>query len=162
VPFPVLGALAQEEVRTAEVWFYPSPNVSAEATAIDTVALDVAGEASRDGVTYAFAGQLVLDDDWASQQAAGTRGSGSLVDIRQVRGIAAGFFPEPGGHLELRLDVTRLFRGANFASLEDNPPDASGLRTLVQAPAARDQVMSNLYQGLREATGTYAVSWVVP
>lgn len=162
VPFPVLGALAQEEVRTAEVWFYPSPNVPAETTAIDTVALDVAGEASRDGVTYGFAGQLVLDDDWASQQAAGTRGSSSLVDIRQVRGIAAGFFPEPGGHLELRLDVTRLFRGANFASLEDNPPDASGVRTLVQAPAARDQVMSNLYQGLREANGTYAVSWVVP
>jgi hypothetical protein len=113
-------------------------------------------------VTYAFAGQLVLDDDWASQQAAGTRGSTSLVDIRQVRGIAAGFFPERGGRLELRLDVTRLFRGANFSSLEDNIADASGVRTLVQAPAARDQVMSNLYQGLREVSGTYAVSWVMP
>jgi hypothetical protein len=162
VPFPMLGALAQEEVRTAEVWYYPTPSVSAEANAIDTVALDVAGEASRDGLTYAFAGRLLLNDEWLAEQAAGTRGSASLVDIRQVRGIAAGFFPEQGGHLELRLDVMRLFRGANFASLEDNPPDPSGVRTLVQAPAARDQVMSNLYQGLREANGTYAVSWVLP
>jgi hypothetical protein len=162
VPFPVPGSMAQEEVRTAEVWFYPSPAVAAESTAIDTVALVVAGEASRDGVTYAFAGELVLDDDWIAEQVAGTRGTSSLAGIRQVRGIAAGFFPEEGGRLELRLDVTQLFRGANFASLEDNPPDAGGVRTLVQAPEARDQVMTNLYQGLREANGTYAVSWSLP
>jgi hypothetical protein len=162
VPFPVLGTLAQEEVRTAEVWFYPSPNVAAETSAIDTVALDVAGEASRDGATYSFAGRLVLNDDWIPEQMAGTRGTSSLVDIRRVRGIAAGFYPDAGGQLELRIDVTRLFRGANFASLEDNPPDESGVRTLIQAPATRDQVMTNLYQGLREANGTYAVSWTVP
>lgn len=162
VPFPVPGTLAQEDVRTAEVWYYPSPGLSPEASAIDSVALDVAGEASRDGVSYSFEGQLVLNDDWITAGTAGTRGSTSIVDIRQVRGIAAGFFPERGGHLELRLDVTRLFRGANFASLEDNPPDASGVRTLVQAAGERDQVMSNLFQGLREANGTYAVSWVMP
>jgi hypothetical protein len=162
VPFPVRGSMAQEEVRTAEVWFYPSPAVAAEATTIDTVALAVAGEASREGTTYAFAGQLVLDEDWVADQVAGTRGTTSLVDIRRVPGIAAGFFPEEGGALELRLDVTQLFRGANFASLEDNPPDASGIRTLVQSPEARDQVMTNLYQGLREANGTYAVSWALP
>ncbi|HTV18474.1 MAG TPA: hypothetical protein VMG12_07380, partial [Polyangiaceae bacterium] len=91
-----------------------------------------------------------------------TRGSATISDIRQVRGIGAAFFPEPGGHLELRLDVTRLFRGANFASLDDNPAGADGVRALSQAAEARDQVMSNLYQGLREANGTYAVSWVVP
>ena len=122
----------------------------------------MAGEASREGVAYAFAGQLVLDADWIAEQPPGTRGSSSLVDIRQVRGIAAGFFPEEGGHLELRLDITRVLRGANFDSLADNPPDASGVRQLIQAPEARDQVMSNLYQGLREASGTYSVSWVVP
>ena len=162
VPFPVAGTLAQEEVRTAEVWFYPSPGAPAESSAIDSVALDVAGEASREGVVIAFAGQLVLDADWLPQQVAGTRGNASITEIRQVRGIAAGFYPEEGGHLELRLDVTRLFRGANFASLEGNPVGADGVRQLTQAPESRDQVMVNLYQGLREANGTYALSWVVP
>jgi hypothetical protein len=144
------------------VWFYPSPGVAAESTNIDTVALDVAGEASKDGVTYPFAGQVVLNADWLSEQVAGTRGNSSMTEIRQVRGIAAPFFPEAGGHLELRVDVTRLFRGANFASLEDNPVGADGVRQLIQTPASRDQVMTNLYQGLREANGTYAVSWVLP
>jgi len=162
VPFPVAGTLAQEEVRTAEVWFYPSPGRAADSTEIDTVALDVAGEARRDGLSLAFAGQLRLDADWLSAQAEGTRGSASITEIRQVRGVAASFFPDEGGHLELRLDITRLFRGANFASLEDNPPDVDGVRTLSQAPETRDQVMSNLYQGLREANGTYSVSWVSP
>jgi hypothetical protein len=162
VPFPVTGTLAQEQVRTVEVWFYPRPGVAAETAGIDTVALDVAGEATRDGVTYPFAGQLVLDQDWVVDQVAGTRGTASITEIRQVRGVAADFFPIEGGRLELRLDITRLFRGANFASLEDNLAGADGVRQLSQAPASRDQVMNNLYLGLREANGTYAVSWVMP
>lgn len=162
VPFSVTGTLAQEQVRTVEVWFYPRPGVAAETAAIDTVALDVAGEATRDGVSYPFAGQLVLDEDWVADQVAGTRGTASITEVRQARGVAADFFPIEGGRLELRLDITRLFRGANFASLEDNPAAADGVRQLSQAPASRDQVMNNLYLGLREANGTYAVSWVVP
>ena len=161
VPFPVAGTLAQEEVRTAEIWFYPGAGVAAESTATDTVALDVAGEASRDGVTITFAGELRLDADWLSQQAEGTRGNTAITEIRKVRGVSAGFFPDEGGHLELRLDITRLFRGANFASLVDNPIGPNGERVLSQAPGSRDQVMSNLYQGLREANGTYTVSWVL-
>ena len=162
VPFPVTGTLAQEPVRTVEVWFYPRPGVAAETAAIDTVALDVAGEASREGVTYAFAGQLVLNEDWVADQVAGTRGTASITEIRQVRGVAADFFPIEGGRLELRLDITRLFRGANFASLEDNAAAADGVRELSQAPASRDQVMNNLYLGLREANGTYGINWIVP
>jgi hypothetical protein len=162
VPFPVTGTLAQEQVRTVEIWFYPRPGVAAETAAIDTVALDVAGEATRDGVAYPFEGQLVLDQDWVADQIAGTRGTSSITEIRQVRGVAADFFPVEGGRLELRLDIARLFRGANFASLEDNLAGADGVRRLSQAPASRDQVMNNLYLGLREANGTYAVSWVSP
>ena len=159
VTFPVPGTLTEEEVRTADVWFYPAPGVSPEATRIDTVALEVSGEASRDGQTLRFHGALVLDDDWLSAQPAGTRGSPSMAEIRRVRGIAAPFLPEPGGRLALRFDVQRLFRGADFSGLDDNPVDEDGVRELVQERAGRDQVMNNLYQGLREANGTYAVSW---
>lgn len=162
VPFPVLGTLTEEEVRTAEIWFYPAPGISAETTQIDTVALAVAGEATRDGEAVPFRGTLVLDDDWLSEQAAGSRGSQSILEIRQVRGVAASFVPHEGGRLELRVDITRMFRGADFSRLAGNPLDADGVRQLVQVRAGRDQVMTNLYQGLREANGTYAVGWIDP
>jgi hypothetical protein len=162
VPFSVLGTLTEEEVRTAEVWFYPAPGTSPDATQIDTAALVVAGEATRDGEVVPFRGSLVLDDDWLSEQPAGARGSQSILEIRQVRGVAASFVPREGGRLELRVDITRLFRGADFSRLGDSPIGADGVRELVQVRSGRDQVMTNLYQGLREANGTYAVSWIDP
>jgi hypothetical protein len=162
VPFPVLGTLTEEEVRTAEVWFYPAAGTSPNATQIDTVALDVAGEASRDGEVVPFRGTLVLDGDWVSDQPVGARGRQSILEIRQVRGVAAAFVPREGGRLELQVDISRLFRGADFSRLGANPVGADGVRQLVQARSGRDQVMTNLYQGLRETNGTYLVRWIDP
>jgi hypothetical protein len=162
VPFPVQGTLTEEEVRTVEVWFYPAPGVSPDTTQIDTVALSVAGEAARAGLLVAFRGVLVLDETWLADQPTGTRGSQSIAEIRQVRGIETSFLPHEGGHLELRFDITRLFRGADFSRLADSPTGPDGRVELVQARSGRDQVMTNLYQGLREANGTYAVQWIDP
>lgn len=165
VPFPVLGSLTQEEVRTAEVWFYPEPGVAAEKTKIDTVAFDVAGEATKGGATIRFRGALKLDDAWQPDVPAGARATTPITDLRKVRGIPATFFPSEGGHLELRFDVTRLFRGADFSNLTANPSDKDGAKTLVQAKTGEvttDQVMTNLYQGLRSSSGTYAIRWVGP
>lgn len=162
VPFAVPGDTTREAVRTAEVWFYPEPGVPPEATNIAGAALEVEGTAVRDGAALAFRGALVLDDDWLSEQPAGTRGSTSITELRQVRGIEAAFVPSPGGHLELRMDASALFRGADFASLADSPVEPDGTTRLVQERATRDQVMGNLYQGLRAADGTYALRWVDP
>jgi hypothetical protein len=165
VSFPVLGSITQEEVRTAEVWFYPEPGVPADTTRIDTVAFDVAGEATREGTTIRFRGALKLDDAWQPDVPAGSRSAAPITDIRKVRGIQATFFPTEGGHLELRFDVTRLFRGADFSNLASNPSDKDGTKVLVQAKTGKvttDQVMTNLYQGLREATATYSVRWGGP
>jgi hypothetical protein len=155
----------QEEVRTAEIWFYPAPGVSADTTNIDTVALAVAGEALRDGARVPFRGELTLNDDWQPDQASGARGTQSITQIRQVRGIPSTFFPTEGGHLEIRVDVARLFRGADFSNLAPNPSDADGTKRLVQSKTGAyttDQVMTNLYQGLREVEATYSVRWVAP
>ncbi|AKU94747.1 hypothetical protein AKJ09_01411 [Labilithrix luteola] len=163
VTFPVRGTMTQDEVRTSEIWFYPEPGVSAESTKIATVALDVAGVAVRDSTNVAFRGQLILNDAWQPDQVNGTRGTASITGLRQVRGIPSSFFPDEGGHLEIRLDVARLFRGANFANLEANPTDRDGTKVLVQSKSgavSTDQVMTNLYQGLHDATGTYAVRWI--
>jgi len=165
VPFPAPGTITQEQVRTAEIWFYPEPGVAADTTKIDTVALDVAGVATRAGDSVRFRGQIVLNDDWIADQTDGQRGNQSITGIRKVRGVPTSFFPTSGGQLELRVDVTRLFRGADFASLEHSPTDKDGTKILVQKQSTtqnRDQVMTNLYQGLHETTGTYSVVWGAP
>lgn len=165
VSFPVTGSITQEEIRTAEVWFYPEPGVSPDTTKIDTVAFDVAGEATKGSDTVRFRGALTLNDAWQPDAPAGSRSTVPITDIRKVRGIPATIFPNEGGHLELRFDVTRLFRGADFSNLASNPADKDGTKVLVQAKTGKvttDQVMTNLYQGLRESTGTYDVRWVGP
>lgn len=164
VAFPSPGTITEEQVRTADIWFYPEPNVSPETTKIASVALDVAGTAVRDDDQVSFRGALTLNDAWLSEQAAGARGTQSIAAIRQVRGIPAAFMPHEGGRLEIRFDVTRPFRGANFANLSANPTGADGTKVLVQAKTGRvttDQVMTNLYQGLR-AVDTYTVDWTNP
>jgi hypothetical protein len=164
VHFPASGTLTAEQIRTAEVWFFPEPGVAPETTDIDTVALEVRGVARREDREVRFRGSLILNDDWLAEQAAGSRALQPITAIRKVRGIPAGIQPSEGGRLEIRLDITRLFRGAEFANLDDNPADADGTRVLVQAKSGRvtrDQVMTNLYQGLRELN-TYSVTWAEP
>lgn len=160
VSFPERGSITQEEVRTVEVWFYSARGVSR-----DPVVLEVAGTATRADQSVRFRGALELNADWIDEQTAGQRGRQSLTAIRQVRGIPAPFFPDEGGALQIQFDVSRLFRGADFSSLKDSPTDADGTKVLVQEQSAtknRDQVMTNLYQGLRETGGTYSVRWVGP
>ncbi len=160
VDFPSRGNVTQEEVRSAEVWFYPTSGSSQV-----PVALSVRGEASKEGVQVRFRGELTLNEDFVPNQAEGSRGVQTLDALRKVRGIPAGFVPTEGGSLEIRLDVRRLFRGADFSSLESNRSDADGTKVLAQGKTSAlgtDQVMTNLYQGLREANGTYAVRWIDP
>lgn len=163
VAFPTSGTLAQERVRTAEIWFYPKPGVAAETTKIGTPALDVAGSATDGRSSVRFRGALVLDDAWLPEATAGARGALSITEIRKVRGVPAAFYPTEGGHLDVRFDVEELFRGADFSNLEGNPTDADGTKILVQSKSGNvttDQVMTNLYQGLRSAKGTYSVRWI--
>ena len=161
VTFPTRGTMTQEQVRTADIWFSPEPGTSADAQKIDTIALDVAGTAARERRVVRFRGALKLDASWIADQTLGTRGNQSIAAIRKVRGIPASFFPENGGALEITFDVKRLLRGADFANLEANKSDSDGTKVLVPGKAG-DQVMTNLFQGLREADGTYRVRWVSP
>lgn len=165
VAFPRPGTITGEQVRTADVWFYPEPGVSPDSKRLkNTVALSIVGVAVRANESVRFRGQLILDDAWLSEQSQGTRGTQSIASIRQVRGIPALFLPREGGQLELRFDVTQPFRGANFASLAANPTDGDGTKVLVQARSGNvttDQVMTNLYQGLH-AVDSFSVGWVGP
>ena len=162
VPMAPPGTILEEEVRTLDLWFYPPPGVAPETVKTDTVALDVAGEATKGTDDVRFRGALVLDDAWLPNAQAGQTGAQTITSVRQVRGIPADFTPTEGGHLTLRFDVRACFRGADFSNLAANPRDPDGTRILVQAKSGKvttDQVMTNLYQGMRASTGTYAAQW---
>ncbi len=163
VTFPSRGTVTEEHVRTTDVWFYPAPGVSSDTTTIDTVALDVAGTATQGATSMRFRGALIFNDAWLTDAASGSQASQSIASIRRVRGISSSFLPTDGGVLEVRLDVRALFRGADFSNLDGNPKDADGTKVLVQSKTGKvttDQVMTNLYQGLRSSTGTFTIRWV--
>lgn len=161
VAFPVRGTLTEEEVRTLDVWFYPPPDVPSETTKIETIALDIAGEATKGTDDVRFRGALVLNADWLPNAAPGQTGVQTITSVRQLRGVPAGFFPTEGGRLTLRFDVRRALRGADFSSLAASEEDPDGTKILSQAKSGKhpiDQVMTNLGQGLG-ATASYSVTW---
>jgi hypothetical protein len=165
VPFSVQGTMTQEQIRTAEIWLWPPPDKAPEAVNIDTPSVDVAGEAVRGGDTVRFRGALILNDAWTSDAKPGDRSAQPVTALRKVRGIPSSFFPTAGGALEIRFDMRPLFRGADFSNLAASPADKDGTKILVQAKTGKfttDQVMRNVFQGLRASTGTYAVRWVLP
>lgn len=163
-PFPARGVISAERVRSAEIYFYPPADVPPETSKIAVAAVAVAGRAERGGEVVKFRGKLVLDDTWQPSAQAGDRDNTPITAIRQVRGVAAGFLPTPGGRLELRVDASRLFTAANFSDLAASPADLTdpSARALVQAKSGKfttDPVMRGVYQGLRASRGTYAVTW---
>jgi hypothetical protein len=164
VPFPARGVISTDEVRSAEVWFFPPADVPPETTKISGAAVEVAGEAVREQERVRFRGKLILNDDWLPNAKPGDRDNTPITAIRQVRGIPARFLPSPGGRLEIRVALAPLFASADFSNLEQNPPDLEDpqARALVQSKTGKyttDQVMRVMYQGLRAASGTYAVTW---
>jgi len=163
VSFPVTGTMTEEQVRTADIWLWPSSEVPPERVDVDEPSLEVEGEATRGAAQVRFRGRLVIDAAWATDAKPGEVSADPITVVRQIRGIPATFFPREGGSLEVRIDVKPLFRGADFGSLSANPIDPDGRVRLVQAKTGSvttDQVLRNAFQGLRAARGTYAVRWL--
>lgn len=164
-PFPTSGTITAEQVRTADIWLWPPPGIAPETTNIEAPSVELAGEAVRGAERVRFRGTLILDEAWASDAQPGERSAVPMTEIRKARGVPASFFPTEGGALEIRVDVRALFRGADFASLAESPEDRDGTKVLVQSKRGKfttDQVMRNVFQGLRSSSGTYAVRWVSP
>lgn len=160
VPFATSGSVTAERVRTTDLWFYPPPGVSPETSKGVPASLSIAGVATRGTETVSFRGALTINDDWLPAATPGSRASKTVMSLRQVRGVASSFLPARGGKLQLRVDVRPMLRGADFSSLSSNKTDADGTRILSQTVGSTDQVMTNLYQGLRTTNGPYEVQWV--
>jgi hypothetical protein len=162
VAFPVRGSIAQEPVRTADICFFPSKDTSPESPQTNEPTVEVEGVATRDNQVVIFRGALVLNDSWVPTAAAGARDAIPIATIRQSRGISAPLLPTEGGRLELRFDVRALFRGADFSNVAFNPRAADGAVLLAQGKSGKattDQVMTNMFQGLKASRGTFFVAW---
>lgn len=164
VDFPAPGTLTRDQILSLEICYYPAPNAPPDAPGSDVAALGVAGRATRGTEIVAFRGDLVLDSTWQPTGQPGSNNYEPLRSLREVRGVPAQFTPDEGGSFELRVDAGRLFRGASFEALAQNPLDADGVtRVLVQAKgtsSSTDPIMRALYNNLRaSAGGTYVARW---
>jgi hypothetical protein len=158
--FGVPGLVTGDAIRTAEIRFWPGAGLSPEAKA-PKPALEVAGDASKDGETIGFSGSIDLDETWLPNAQPGDRNYLTLIDIREVRGIPASFTARTEGTLRVRIDQRRLFASANFAQIRDNEPTKAdpSVRQLRQAGAeGPDTVTRSLYEALRSIR-TYDVQW---
>lgn len=152
--FPARGEATSDRARTGEVWLGAG---RVDEPSDSTVVLDVAGTASKDGMTRAFEGQLtigpnrvVASDDPAQP------GRNPLCKQRIVSPIPVDLVPSPGGSLVLRVDPRGFFGNVDFgalASAGDSPP----LWRFADAPD--DQPSINLYAGVRASIGVYSFEW---
>jgi hypothetical protein len=158
--FDVPGLVTSDAIRTAEIRFWPGAGLSPEAKAPQP-ALEVAGEASKNGETIRFSGAINLDETWLPNARPGDRNYLTLIDIREVRGIPTSFTAQTEGTLRVRVDQRRLFASANFAQIRDNEPTKAdpSVRQLRQTGAlGPDTVTRSLYEALRSIR-TYDVRW---
>lgn len=153
-PFPELGQTTTEHASTAELWL-SSGDVDANSDV--TVILDVAGTATRDGITYPFDGMVTIGDnrrETPSDPAA--PGAKPICKERVVSPIPVSARARPGDDLLIVVDPRGFFSNVDFASLEKVGDDPLRYRF---RDDNGDQPSRNLYGGLRAGAGTYALQW---
>jgi|GEM_PF-630529 len=165
VRFAEPGVVTRDEVRTAEIFFYPPPGLPPETVKMPTAAVELEGTAEQAGESIHFRGRLTLDDTWLPRASPGDRDFTPIQTIREVRGIPSTFTPEEGGRLEIRIDPAALVKSANFSQISANPravDDPSVVLLVQDSSKGTDQVMKAIYNSLHASLGTYAVRWVSP
>ncbi|MEO7331213.1 MAG: hypothetical protein ABI193_21740 [Minicystis sp.] len=153
-PFPDKGEALGEHALAGEVWLSGG---DINALADDTVILDVAGTAAKDGITYPFEGALTIGQNRSTMVADPSQpGANPICRERIVSPIPVDLTPRESAKLRLRIDPRRFFSNVDFAALErvsESPPRYRFEDRTVGQPNI------NLYQGLRSREGTYQFSW---
>ncbi len=114
-PFSGLGRATSDRDLTGEVWLnggdVNTPND-------DTVILDVAGTAEKDGVKYPFVGALTIGANRVKDATPpASPGLYPICKQRIVSPIDVDITPTNGGALVLSVDPARLFTNVDFAQL---------------------------------------------
>jgi hypothetical protein len=140
-----------DQARTGEVWLMgDDPNSIGDSTVI----LDVAGEASKDGLTFPFTGSLTIGANRVVAPAnPALPGSKPICKERVVSPIATDIVPRAGGTLVLRVDPAGMFANVDFTKLE---AVGGGYRF---RDDGTDQPSAALYAGLHSSQGVYSFEW---
>jgi hypothetical protein len=154
--FPSLGNGTEDHAVTGEVWLTGG---RVDALEDRTVIADVAGTAVRGPEALRFEGTITIGSNRAVRSTDPARpGANPLCAERIVTPIPASITPRESGSLLLRVDPRRWFANVELGELE--PVSAgSDLRFFADAPNV-NQPSTNLYSGLRSASGVYTFEWI--
>ena len=148
-PFPVQGNGTDAPVRAGELWLTDS-DVNDEDS--KTVVLDVAGVASRGGMTWPFGAAYTLGANRKQPpRDAALPGSHPICKERIVTPIPTELTLAEGGTLRLVVDPRAWFLSVEFAELNGTQ--------FIDDSATAGQPDIALYNALKAAKGPYRFEW---
>jgi hypothetical protein len=157
VAFPELGRGNSHPAISGEVWLSGG---DVNASDDNTVILDIAGTASKDGVDWPFDGALTIGSNRAvAVKDPALPGSNPICKQRIVSPIPTNVTLASGGSLTVRIDPRGMFSNVDFSQLEQ--VQASPLLYRF-ADETDGQPNVNLYKGLRLRLGVYTFDWSAP
>lgn len=156
-PFPYTGSGTADRAVTGEVWLTGG---RIDAQDDRTTIADVAGSASKDGVSMRFEGTITIGRNRVAPQTDPARpGANPLCAARIVTPIPTDVTPAEGGALVLRVDPRGWFANVELGELVPVSPESDLRRFTDDLDGASDQPSTNLYRGLRASTGVYSFAW---
>jgi hypothetical protein len=152
-PFPGLGSGTTDRALTAEVWLFGGGDI--DEVDDSTVILDVAGTASKDGVSYPFEGGVTIAENRLVEPPSRAQpGANPICKQRIVSPIAVDVTIARGESLVLRVDPRGFFANVDFSELASAGGDPPVFRF---DDGGGDPASQALYGGLRSASGVYDV-----
>jgi hypothetical protein len=152
-PFSVPGEATSDRSLTGEVWLTGG---DINDPIDDTVILDVAGTASRDGQSHPFEGRLTIGENRLQPTPPAEPGLKPICKERIVSPIPVDVTPARGSHLTLAIEPAKMFANVDFSLLE---PNDDGTLVFDDDPATATPASTNLYIGLRASSGVYSFSF---
>jgi hypothetical protein len=153
--FPGSGSGTEDRAVTGEVWL-----AGRRIDALDdrTTIADVAGTATRDGVSMRFEATITIGKNRVAASTDPARpGANPLCAERIVTPIATNVTPHGTGALLVRVDPRGWFSNVELGELEQVSAETD-LRRFPDDNS--NQPATNLYRGLRSASGVYTFEWM--
>lgn len=153
--FPGVGNGTEDRAVTGEVWL---AGERIDALDDDTTIAEVAGTATRDGVSMRFEGTITIGKNRLPLSTDPARpGANPLCAERIVTPIPVNVTPRSTGSLLVRVDPRRWFANVELGELEILPE--TDLRRIPDDRS--NQPATNLYIGVRSASsGAYSFEWM--
>jgi len=154
-PFPARGSGTEDFAVTGEVWLTGG---RVDALEDSTVIASVAGTATRGDESLRFEGTITIGSNRRAERTDPARpGANPLCAERIVTPIPVALTPRNTGALVVRVDPRAWFANVELGELEPVSPD-SDLRIIPDDSS--NQPATNLYRGLRAASGVYSFEWI--